>query len=216
MDQKAFFNLSCGLYILSSKDGERGVGCIVNTVTQVTSSPAKLMVAVNKENYTSAAIIAEGAFDAVALTEDAPMELIGQFGFKSSQNTDKFAGVQFAVDSLGIPYVTEHTNAHFACRVVETLDAGTHLLFIGEVVDADVLCAGPSMSYSYYHKVKKGLTPPKASSYQPPEQAPAAQPAAPGRWRCSVCGYIYEGDSLPADYKCPVCGQPASVFQPVA
>lgn len=216
MDNKAFFNLTCGLYIISSKDGERGVGCIVNTVTQVTSSPAKLMVAVNKENYTSAAILAEEAFDAAALTEDAPMELIGQFGFKTSKDTDKFAGVQHSVDSLGIPYVTEHTNAHFACRVVETLDAGTHLLFIGEVAEADVLCAEPSMSYSYYHKVKKGVTPPKASSYQAAGQAPAVPASAPKRWRCSVCGYLYEGDPLPADYKCPVCGQPASVFQPVA
>ncbi len=215
MDKKAFFNLSCGLYILSSKDGGRGVGCIVNTVTQVTSSPAKLMVAVNKDNYTTAAILAEEAFEAAALTEDAPMELIGQFGFKTSKDTNKFEGVQHSIDSLGLPYVTEHTNAHFACRVVETLDAGTHLLFIGEVVDADVLCTEPSMSYAYYHQVKKGVTPPKASSYQPAEPAPAAQPAAPKRWRCSVCGYIYEGDPLPDGFTCPVCGQPASVFQPV-
>lgn len=216
MDNNAFFNLTCGLYIISSQESGRGVGCIVNTVTQVTNSPAKLMVAVNKENYTCAAILAEEAFEVVALTEDAPMELIGQFGFKCSQDTDKFAGVQSAVDGLGLPYVTEHTNAHFACRVVDTLDAGTHLLFVGEVVEAQVLCDKPSMTYAYYHEVKKGYTPPKASSYQPQAPQSAPTPSAPKRWRCSVCGYIYEGEALPADYKCPVCGQPASVFQPVA
>ena len=141
------------------------------------------------------------------LCETAPMELIGTFGFKTSREVDKFAPFQTARDAHGVPYVTQDVAARFGCKVVDTLDAGTHMLIIGLVEEAEVLNTAAPMTYAYYHRVKNGLTPPKASSYQ------AQQEKKPGGWRCKVCGYIYEGETLPADYKCPICGQPASVFE---
>ncbi len=217
MDLKAFFNLNYGLYIVSTQDGGQDVGCIVNTVTQVTNTPNQLMVAINKENYTCGAVRRAGVFAVTVLTEDVSSEIIGRFGFKSSAEINKFDGIDYALDANGSPYPMEGVNAHFACQVRQELDVGTHMLFVGEVVDCSILSAAPSMTYAFYHKVKKGLTPPKASSYQAAApEAPAAAPASGAKqWRCSVCGYIYEGDTLPDDYKCPVCGQPASVFVPV-
>lgn len=207
MDMKAFYSLSCGLYLVGAAHEGRDYGCVVNTVTQVTAEPAKLMVAINKENATTAAVLASGRFEAAVLCETAPMELIGTFGFKTSREVDKFAPFQTARDAHGVPYVTQDVAARFGCKVVDTLDAGTHMLIIGLVEEAEVLNTAASMTYAYYHRVKNGLTPPKASSYQ------AQQEKKPGGWRCKVCGYIYEGETLPADYKCPICGQPASVFE---
>ena len=208
MDMKAFYSLSCGLYLVGAAHEGRDYGCVVNTVTQVTAEPAKLMVAINKENATTDAVLASGRFEAAVLCETAPMELIGTFGFKTSREVDKFAPFQTARDAHGVPYVTQDVAARFGCKVVDTLDAGTHMLIIGLVEEAEVLNTAAPMTYAYYHTVKKGLTPPKASSYQ------KAQPKASG-WRCTVCGYIYEGEELPADFVCPVCKQPASVFEKI-
>lgn len=207
MEMQAFEALSCGLYIVSAAAGGKDAGCVVNTVTQVTNTPNVLMVAVNKENFTAGAIRQAGAFSVAVLDETATMELIGRFGFRSSRDLDKFEGVDFALDENGMPFPVEGVNAHFACRLVSEVDAGTHALFLGEVTDCAVHSARPSMTYGYYHRVKKGLTPPKASSYM----APAA--SARKQWRCTLCGYIYEGDALPADFRCPICGQGAEVFE---
>lgn len=207
MDLKAFYSLSCGLYLVGATHEGKDYGCVVNTVTQVTAEPAKLMMAINKQNATTSAVLASGRFEAAVLCETAPMELIGTFGFQTSRETDKFAPFQTARDAHGVPYVTQDTAAHFSCKVVDTLDAGTHMLIIGLVEDAETLSTGAPMTYAYYHKVKNGLTPPKAANYQPPQQKKA------GGWRCKVCGYIHEGETLPDGFRCPICGQPASVFE---
>lgn len=211
MDMTAFFKLSCGLYVITTVDGGRGVGCVVNTVTQVTAEPAQVMVAVNKDNFTAGAVQRAGRFAVSVLTESASMELIGRFGFRSSRDEDKFEGLK-TVEFRALPCPAEQVNAVLVCQVEQTVDAGSHLLFIARVEDAQTLSAEPSMTYGYYHQVKKGLTPPKASSYQAPEQAPAQ---AAARWRCSVCGYIYEGETLPEGFRCPVCKQGAEVFQKI-
>lgn len=208
MDMTALYKLSCGLYVITTVDGGRGVGCVVNTVTQVTAEPVQVMVAINKENFTAGAVQRAGRFAVSVLTESAPMELIGRFGFRSSRDEDKFEGLK-AVEFKALPCPAEHVNAVLVCRVKETVDAGSHLLFIAEVEDAETLSKEPSMTYAYYHQVKNGLTPPKASSYQ----AAAPAPAAVTRWQCSVCGYIYEGEELPAGFTCPVCKQGAEVFK---
>ena len=207
MDLTAFFKLSYGLYVISALDGERRCGCVVNTFAQVTAEPAQVTVAVNKGNATADAIRRTGYFAAAVLTQDASLDLIGRFGFRSSRDEDKFDGVAYETDEHGTPYLTQDTNARFACKVVACHDVGTHWLFVAQVTQTQVLSGAPSMTYGYYHTVKKGLTPPKASSYQAPAAAKAAG------WRCTVCGYIYEGEELPADFVCPVCGQPASVFE---
>ena len=139
MDMKAFYSLSCGLYLVGAAHEGRDYGCVVNTVTQVTAEPAKLMVAINKENATTAAVLASGRFEAAVLCETAPMELIGTFGFKTSREVDKFAPFQTARDAHGVPYVTQDVAARFGCKVVDTLDAGTHMLIIGLVEEAEVL-----------------------------------------------------------------------------
>ena len=207
MSFSAFNKLSYGLYIVSSVRNGRPAGCVVNTMGQVTSSPLQLAVTVNKDNETTKAILESGKFTGVVLGENATMDLIGRFGFQSSADTDKFEGFATAHDLNGVPYVKEQTVARFSCTVKGTLDVGTHIVFVGEVDEHEVLDdTTPPMTYLYYHTVKKGLTPPKASSYRPPEEKKAAG------WRCSVCGYIYEGEELPADFICPICKKSREVF----
>lgn len=175
IDKKAFRSLTCGLYIIGAQCDELRAGCVVNTVLQVTSSPAQLLVAINKDNATAGVVERSGRFTAVCLGESAPMELIGTFGFKTSTEVDKFGACSFAVDAAGVPYVSEYAVARFSARVMSVVDAGTHLLFIGEVEESEVVGSEAPMTYAYYHLVKGGKTPPKASSYEG-----AAVEGAPG------------------------------------
>ncbi|WP_416325512.1 flavin reductase [[Eubacterium] hominis] len=207
MNETALFKLSYGLYIISSNFEGKDAGCVVNTLHQVTASPIQLSVAVNKDNYTKQVIEASGKFNAVALTQDVPMDTIKRFGFQSSKDHEKYEGIASKRDIQNIPYLTEHTAAYYTCKVVHQLDIGTHVIFIGEVIDCDVISQEEVMTYAYYHKVKNGTTPKNASSYQ-------AKTEKKG-WRCTICGYIYEGDPLPEDYICPVCGAPAAVFEKI-
>ena len=212
MDKSAFHKLSYGLYMVSSRDANgRDCGCVVNTFTQVTSTPAQATVAVNKDNYTAQAILDSGVFDVTVFTQDVPMEIIGRFGFQSSRDTEKFEGFSSAVDVNQVRYLTESSAAHFACHLVQKLDEGSHYLFIGAVDDAEVFGSEEVLTYAYYHEVKKGRTPPKASSYQEETAAPAK--TGKKRWRCDVCGYIVEADELPDDFKCPVCQQGREHFR---
>ena len=166
MDMTAFFSMSYGLYVVSAEaDGQRA-GCVINTATQVTATPPRLMVAVHKDNVTTGVIERAGAFTVTAIDKTADMPYIGNFGFRTSANFDKFEKYGCKTSAVGSPYSPEHACALFACRVVETVDAGTHLLFIGDVVDAQRLSEEEPLTYAYYHATLKGKTPPKASSYQ--------------------------------------------------
>ncbi len=230
IDRKAFRTLTSGLYLITSREGDRKVGCVVNTLVQVASEPPTLAVALNKDNVTTAAIGATGRFAATVLSESVPMELIGTFGFRSSADTDKFADCAHCLDGAAIPYVTDFGLARFSARVIETVDVGTHYLFVGIVEEAEVLEAGEPLTYADYHRVKGGKTPPKAATFNGgadgADPAPAAAVAeetvaedTPKRvaWRCPICGYVEEGypDGLPADYTCPICGVPGSMFERV-
>lgn len=166
MDLSAFFKMSYGLYVVSAEAGGRRAGCVVNTAVQVTSQPPRVSVAVNKENVTAGVIEAAGAFTVTVLDKTADMPYIGNFGFRSSDTYDKFEKYGCETSAVGSPYSPEHVCALLACRLVDTVDVGTHYLFIGEVVDAQVLSDEEPLTYSYYHAVLKGKTPPKASSYQ--------------------------------------------------
>ena len=213
VDPKAFFNLSYGLYLISSEKDGRPVGCVVNTFAQVTSTPAQVSIAINKDNYTTQGILETGMFEAVVLSESAPMELIGTFGFHSSADTDKFTDFETARSDQGLTYVVDHACAHFSVKVSQQLDLGTHIYFVGEVVAADDLAESSPMTYAFYHQVKGGKTPPKASSYIPEEESSA--PATPSgyAWRCTVCGHIEYVDELPDDFICPVCGVGKEMFE---
>lgn len=206
MNSKAFFKLSYGVYIIStSADGKDG-GCVINTLTQVTSSPARLSIALNKENYTLKLIETSGTFSAVILSEDVEMDLIKRFGFQSGKDVNKFDSIPQGRDSKYNPYPTQGVCARFTCHVVSSMDVGTHVIIVGDVVEAEVLdTAAPALTYSNYHLKKNGTTPPKAPSYQDDTDTVTG-------WRCSVCGYILESDTLPSDFICPVCGKDASYF----
>ena len=208
MDLTALFKASYGLYVVSSKNADgKECGCVINTFTQVTAEPVQAIIAIHKDNVTTGAILESGLFAVTPFTQQADMKLIGRFGFRSSRDIEKFDGVASSVDQNGIQYLTECTAACYSCRVVNKIDVGTHYLFVASIENAEILSSDEVMTYAYYHAVKKGLTPPKASSYQPKQ---ASKPAAPveGKkktFRCDVCGYTVEADNLPADYVCPVC-----------
>lgn len=208
MDPKAFFKLSYGLYIISTEADGKQAGCIANTFNQVTSSPAQVSVTLNKDNATEQRIEKSGKFAVTVLQQSADMELIGRFGFHCSRDTDKFSGLDCGTDEQGLPYVKAHAASRFSCKVVKTLDLGTHVLFIGEVVGSEVLDNGPVMTYEFYHQVKNGRTPKNAPSYQEEKKRVSG-------WRCLLCGYVYEGEILPADFICPICSAPASAFEKI-
>jgi len=165
MDTTALFRFTSGLYVVSSDaDGEVGA-CIINTGLQLTSNPLQVEVVINKQNHTERVIERAGHFALTVITEKADMPYIGRFGFRSSATFDKFEGWKTMRTVLGDPYTPECAAAVIACDVVKSLDVGTHVIFVGELKDAEVLSSDEPMTYAYYHSVLKGKTPPKASSY---------------------------------------------------
>ena len=200
MDNKAMFNLSYGLFILTAKDGEKDNGCIVNTVGQVTSQPNRISLTVNKANYTHDMILKTKEFNVSVLAENSKFETYSHWGFQSGRNTDKLESISFKRSANGLVYIADETNAFLSAKVVSTLDLGTHTLFIADVTDGEVLSQVPSATYSFYQNNIK----PK----------PASTEKRKG-FICTVCGYIYEGETLPDDFICPVCKHPASDFRPL-
>ena len=200
MDNKVMYALSYGLFVLSARRGEKDNGCITNTAIQVTTDPNRIVIAVNKSNYTHDMVKETGRFTVSILSEEANFELFKRFGFQSGRDVDKFAGfAHTGKDADGIPYVTQGANAWLSCKVVSATDLGTHTLFLADVLDGGVLSGAPSATYAYYQAHIK----PK----------PQAKPAESGeRWVCKVCGYVHEGP-LPADFICPLCKHPASDFE---
>lgn len=232
IDRKAFRALSSGLYIVSSVNQEGTMcGCVVNTLLQVASDPAQLLVSVNKENATADAIAASERFCASVLAENTSMETIGTFGFHSSTELDKFADVDYEKTPAGVPYLTQDALATFEVRVTSMIDVGTHIVFMGNVLSARVLEIGPALTYDYYHRVLRGKTPPKAAAFNDGEAnvdditiieeeldqgVDAFVPDKVG-WRCKMCGFTVEGypDGLPEDWKCPMCGAGRAMFEKV-
>lgn len=220
MDTKAFYKLSYGLYIVTTTHEGFNCGCVVNTLEQVTSSPAKLAVAINKDNCTAKTLLKSKKFAAVALTESADMKLIGEFGFKASDKVNKFANFDIKTDINSIPYVIDNVAARFSCNVVDTVDLGSHIMFIGEVIDAEVMSDEDVMTYSYYHKVKKGTTPPKAPSFNKAailskaEDKKEEKSKDGSKYQCRICGYTTDSEPQ-EDYECPICGQGKDKFEKI-
>lgn len=211
MNTSIFRNMSYGVYVVTTLDNNRPVGCVANSIMQITSSPATVAVSINHDNYTNSCITKTGTFAFSILSEKSDSSIIGTFGFQSSKDTDKFANVSYQLKQ-DLPVLTDSCG-YVVCKVINTMETATHTVFLGEVVDADVLDTSvPAMTYAYYHNVIKGKSPKNAPTYlQEQESAPAEKTT--GRWECQICGYIYEGDSLPPDYICPVCRQGADKFQ---
>lgn len=204
MNEKAMFKLSYGLFVLTAREKEQDNGCIINTAMQVTAEPNRLSIAVNKANLTHDMLVRTGECTISVLSEDADFLLLQRFGFQSGKETDKFAGFSgMERGKNGIYYVTEGTNSYISAKVGQMLDLGSHTLFIAEVTDMEILSDVPSATYAYYQSNIK----PK------PENTTA--PSGKTIWRCTVCGYEYEGEELPEDYICPLCKHPASDFEKV-
>lgn len=224
MDLTALYSISYGLYVITSREGERLNGQIANTVFQISNEPPTVAISINKQNLTNEFIRNSGLFAVSVLAEEVPLTLIGQFGFRSGRDTDKFAGLAYGTTAAGLPYPEEGVLAYLEARVVREADAKTHTIFIGELTGAEVLRKGSPMTYAYYHRVKKGITPPAAPTYIKDEPGSKAGDS----YRCTVCGYRYDpaaGDQkgnippgtpfedLPDDWVCPVCGAGKGVFE---
>ena len=202
---KAMYALSYGLFVLTTRVGEKDNGCIIITAMQVTTDPNRIIITVNKSNYTHDLVAQAGVFTLSVLSEKAAFSTFQRFGFQSGRDVDKFAGFEeHAVrGDNGILRVTKGVCAWLSAKVVSTIDLGTHTLFLADVEDGDVVNSDPAVTYTYYQ-----------ANIKPKPQA-AAAPTAKKRWVCVVCGYVYEGDFLPEDFICPWCKHPASDFEPL-
>jgi len=226
MNPKALYKLGYGLYVVSSKKGDRLNGQIANTVFQITSEPPTIAVSINKSNLTHEFIKESRVFVASVLSQDTPLSFIGHFGFKSGRDIDKLEGINYKIGETQAPIVTDNTLAYLEVSVTQEVDVGTHTIFIGGLVWADVLKEGEPMTYAYYHQVKRGTTPKTAPSYiAEKKEAPKM-----AKYRCTVCGYIYDpelGDpdggiapgtpfeEIPDEWVCPVCGAAKSDFEKI-
>lgn len=203
MDKKTMYKLSYGLFVLTSAYEGRDGGCIINTGIQVTSEPNRISIAVNKANFTRELVEKSGKFNLSILSEAAGFEVFRHFGFQSGRDVDKFAGYPDCKRSTnGLYYVTAGTNAYISATVEQTVDLGSHMLFVAAVDDMEVFSDIPSATYAYYQSEIK----PKPAK---------RQSSGKTVWRCTVCGYIHEGEELPADFFCPLCKHPASDFEKI-
>jgi flavin reductase (DIM6/NTAB) family NADH-FMN oxidoreductase RutF/rubredoxin len=233
MNKSALQKCSYGVYVISTQYEGKLNGQIANTVFQVTSDPATLVVSLNKSNLTHELITKSRVFSVSVLSEDAPMQFIGRFGFKSGRDTDKFDGINYKTGITTSPIVLDYSTSYMDCELIDSMDVGTHTVFVARVVDADLIGEGQPMTYAYYHQVKGGKSPKTAPTYVEPvqETKPAKkEEETMASYKCVVCGYIYdpaEGDStsgvapgtafedLPDSWVCPVCGAPKSEFEKV-
>ncbi len=203
MDKKALYSLSYGVFMLATKAGDKVNGCITNTCMQVANNPTRIAFACISQNYTCDLIKESGIFALTLLDQTCTFETIKHFGFQTGREVDKFADFETPVNDKGIPYLGWQACAVICGKVVDSMDLGSHTLFIGEVEDAKVLSENAPLTYADYQ-----------SKVKPKPQAPRQERKIVA-WKCKICGYIYEGSELPADFECPVCGHPAEDFEPI-
>lgn len=204
MNSKALFKIGYGLYVLTTNYDNVDNGCIVNSVMQITSNPLRIAVTVNKNNYTHDLIKDSCVFNLSMLTTETSMRVIEHFGFQSGRTVNKFEKCPEEHRAVNhVVYIPKYTNAYLACRVVNSIDFGTHTMFIADVLDAEVLSDKPSLTYDYYQTNIK----PKPVAKKPTD--------GKRRWVCKVCGYIYEGDELPDDIICPTCKHGKDDFEEI-
>ncbi len=229
LDPTALYKISYGIFIVCAADGDKINGQICNTVFQITSEPPVIAISVNKENYTHQFIENGGAFTVSILAQSAPLKLIGAFGFKCGRNFDKFEDCQSLRSPLGIPYITEHTVSYLEAKVVQKVDAGTHTLFLGEVVNGETFSDEAPMTYAYYHEVKNGHEPATAPTFRKAEENKVNNKEADmKKYVCTACNWIYNpalGDpdggiepgtafeDIPEDWVCPICGVGKDMFE---
>ena len=224
MDLNTFFKVGYGMYIISSKLGDKYNGQIANAVMQVSSDPPLFTVGINNNNLTCKYIKDAGYFSVSVLSEESDMKFIGKFGFKSGKNIDKFSDTEYIISDEKIPVITENTVAYFVCKLINTVDVGTHCIFIGEAIEAKILNDKTPLTYKYYREVLKGKSPKTAPTFIKTNKQVneiKQKESKMSKYECTVCGYVYdpaEGDpengikagtsfeDLPDDWVCPECG----------
>lgn len=205
MDKKAMYKLSYGLFVLTAKEEGKDNGCIINTAIQAASDPNQVSICVNKLNHTHDMIQRTGEFTVSILSQNASFDLFKRFGFQTGREVDKFTDfTACARGANGIYYINEGTNAYISVKVTKTEDLGSHTMFIGTVTDMEVLSGVPSVTYEYY-----------LNNIKPKPQAVSTTEEVQTVWRCTICGYEYVGEELPADFVCPLCKHPASDFEKI-
>jgi flavin reductase (DIM6/NTAB) family NADH-FMN oxidoreductase RutF/rubredoxin len=239
MDPKTLFKISYGMYILGAAQAKQLNAQVVNTVFQITAEPPSLAVSVNKKNLTHQYISASRKFSVSVLEQAAPLELIGKFGFKSGRDVNKFSGTNYKLGATGSPVVLDGAMACLEAELIDQKEVGTHTIFVGKVVAAEILKNAEPMTYAYYHAVKGGRASQNAPTYQKsevPPQSGATKIILPGdggkqnmqKYVCKVCGYIYDPEAgdpdggvkpgtafsdIPDAWVCPVCGADKSQFE---
>jgi len=231
MNRTALQQCSYGVYIISAQEGGKLNGQIANTVCQVTSEPATVSVCINKQNLTHELISKSRAFGVSILDEETPMQFIGRFGFKSGRDSEKLEGINYKFGQTRSPIVLDHATSYMDCELVTSMDAGTHTIFLGRVVDADVVSDGRPMTYEHYHRVKGGKSPKTAPTYAGPaedEKPSKMEGKSMASYKCTICGYVYvpaEGapdvgiaagtafEDLPDSWVCPICGASKTEFE---
>ncbi len=199
-DPRSLFQIGYGLYVLTTRDGEKDNGCIVNTVMQITSSPCLVAVTVSRANYSCAIVSRTGKLNINCLTKDTPFSIFSRFGFQSGRDTDKFDSFEKDRSWNGLVVLKEHVSAFISLSVEREIDLGSHIMFICTPVEGRVISDEETVSYTYYQKNIKPS----------PENTEKKK-----GFICEICGYIYEGETLPDDYICPWCQHGKEVFRPL-
>ena len=198
-DKSAVYNIGYGLYVITTNDGKKDNGMICNTVVQLTSDPMKVLVSINKANYTHDVVKETGLMNVCPISESAPFAIFERFGFKSGRDTDKFDGCAFLRSENELAVPTENVNSYMSLAVESYIDVGTHGVFICWLTESGKLNKEPTMSYAYYHANVK------------PKKAPSKKKG----FVCKICGWEYEGEALPEDIVCPICKHGAADFEPI-
>lgn len=218
---EAFFKITYGLFIVSSGDKTHGNGFISNTVFQVTADPPRFAVCCSKNNFTAGFITRTGAFSVSILEQETSPEIMGRFGFKSGKDFDKMEGMSVMYGEKGVPIVLNSSIAYLECKVIQTVDTGTHLMFIGDLIQSAVLDnTKEPLTYLYYRQVKKGFAPKNAPTYIDKTKLEPAKPEGTFKiYKCAACGHVYDEEKeevkfsdLPDSWVCPVCGSEKSDF----
>lgn len=198
-DLRALFNIGYGLYVVTTNDGIKDNGCIVNTVTQVTSSPNRVAVTINKDNYTHHVVEQSGIMNVNCLSVEAPFSVFEKYGFQSGRSVDKLADIEVLRSDNGLRFLPQYINAFFSLKVENYVDLGTHGMFICSITESRVITKAETMTYTYYQNNVK----------------PKPETEGKKGYVCKVCGYVYEGDELPDDFVCPLCKHGAADFEPI-
>lgn len=217
MDKTMLYDISYGMYVVSTSYNGKNVGCVANTFSQITSEDLIVSISLNKNNYTNEAIKKTKKYALSIIAENTNPEVIGKFGFYSSKDVNKFEGFKYSMVE-GLPVIHENTTGYLIAEVFDVVDAGTHDIFLAHVKNAEGFNQNTPMTYAYYHKVVKGKAPKNAPTFVEEE----VKMSEGKKYKCLICGYIYDDakedvkfEDLPEDWVCPLCGVPKSSFEEV-